>query len=43
MKKPVSEVSLQNRITQVEKIGIGKRNKVVVMELLFGRALRRHQ
>lgn len=40
MKKPVSEVSLQNRMRQVEKIGVGERNKCMVAELLFGRALR---
>lgn len=43
IKKPVSEVSLQNRITQVEKIRIGERNKGVVAKLLLARALRKHK
>lgn len=39
MKKSVSEVSLQNRMRQVEKIGMRERNKGMVAELLFDRAL----
>lgn len=32
MKNSVSEVSLQNRITQVENIGIGERNKGAIWQ-----------